>query len=905
MKIEAGQDLLHYRLVDKIGEGGMGVVWRATDTTLNRDVAIKLLPPTFAEDPERLARFEREAVLLASLNHPNIASIYGLHEAPTDDGNVRFLAMEIVDGEDLSQRLVRGPLPVDQVLEVAVQMAAAIEAAHDKGVVHRDLKPANVIVSSEGRVKVLDFGLAKAFEADPAGSDPSFSPTMTSHGTVAGVILGTAAYMSPEQARGRAVDRRTDLWSFGCVLYECLVGRSLFGGETVSDSLAAILRKDPDWSTLPADTPPMVRLLIRRCLARDPNKRLRDAGDARIELEQAIEDPRVEALGLPGPGEAGTAAVVAAAARSSRARRLFPWAVAALALSAAATLALRGPASGDAPATTKRLTIPVEGATRFGDPTASPPAVSPDGRYVVFGMTDDNDVSQLWLRPFDSFEARPLDGTEGGNYAFWSPDSLHVGFFVDGGLKRVEIASGRVQPIANESSSSPRGGTWGTNGKILFAPNSNTGIWIVDAAGGAIRQLTTPDPEIPDASHRWPHFLPDGDHFLYLLWTNDIDALEAHGGVYLSSLSGDAPPIRILTEASSMAYAPPGHVLAMQADNLIAVPFDLDARKAVGGAVVVANDVLHSRNNGHAAFSVSAQGTLVYACASAIDLPSTLHWYDRAGETTDVPIDPAPFFGWLRLAPDGRRAVTTLPGTTGDGEVWVVDLVRGVRTRLTPSAPWTFSEPAWSPTGDRVMYAAPKLGSTDFFVRNVDGSGDEQPVLTDKQDKRLNDWASDGRTLVYWPIGAGTGTADLWLHDLETKESTVLIAGSPSYVDAVFSHDARYVAYASDESGRSEIFIQQIDGGARWQASTGGGVKPHWSADGREIVYLDTENRMIAVSVDIPGGMALGTPVALFTVGERIVGFDATANHDRFLFATREETESAPLHVILNWNAHP
>jgi dipeptidyl aminopeptidase/acylaminoacyl peptidase len=354
-----------------------------------------------------------------------------------------------------------------------------------------------------------------------------------------------------------------------------------------------------------------------------------------------------------------------------------------------------------------------------------------------------------------------------------------------------------------------------------------------------------------------------------------------------------------------MAYGPPGHLLVIQSDNLIAIPFDLASKRASGGGVVVASDVLHSRNNGHAAFSVSSQGTLVYARAGAINLPAALRWYDRAGEATDIPIEPAPILGWLRLSPDGTRATTTLPGATGDGEVWLMDLVRGVRTRLTPSAPWDFSRPVWSPTGDRVMYSAPKLGSTDFFVRNADGSGDEQPVLTDEQDKQMQDWSRDGRKIVFWPIGPGARTADLWIHDLETTESVPVIEGEPSYFDAVFAPDGRYVAYASDESGRPEIFAQAIEGGARWQVSTGGGVEPHWSTDGREIVYLDSDDRVIAVTVDARDGMQLGTPRVLFTIDERIVAFAPAADHRRFLVATREETASDPIRVVLDWNAAP
>jgi len=893
MPIDSGQNLLHYTLVDKIGEGGMGAVWRATDTTLNREVAIKMLPQVFAEDADRLARFEREAQLLASLNHPNIAAVYGLHHADTPDGPLRFLAMELVEGEDLSKRLQRGPLSVERTLEIGAQMAAGIEAAHEKGVVHRDLKPANVIVAPDGRVRILDFGLAKAFEADPASSDPSLSPTMTSAGTVAGMILGTAAYMSPEQARGKTLDRRTDLWSFGCVLYECLTAKCLFGGETVSDSLAAVLRKDPDFSRLPDDTPPMVRLLLRRCLTRDPVKRLRDAGDARLELEQAIEDPGIEALGLV----ASTAAPVAQPAAPVR---WLPWAVAALALVALAFVFFRGGAPSLGDTHPQHLTIPITGSTQFGENESTPPTVSPNGRWVVYGMTDDKGVDQLWLRPMDSFEARPLEGTKDAQYAFWSPDSAHIGFFLGGRVKRIEVATGRLQSVGGDGAAFARGASWSPADQILFVPNSNTGVWIVDAAGGTPRQITTLDPDIPDASHRWPHALPDGEHFLFLLWTNDVEALEQHGGVYLASISGDTDPVRLLPDTSSVAYSASGHLLLMQEDNLVAIPFDAQKLEVRGEGSLVTDGVLVNRNNGLASFSVSSEGTLVFARDVETMPNATFVWSDRRGETTETPVEPEKMFEYLRLSPDGARAVTLMPGATGDPEIWVVDLVRGVRTRLTPPAVWTYAAPIWSPDGDRILYTSAQNGTWEIYARNIDGSGEEQTFLASSLDKVATDWI--GGRVLYWEINIEDGSLRTQVHDLTTQESTILLE-TPDATGPRLSPDGRFVTYFLNESGRREIFIHEIEDGARWQVSTAGGDSPHWSDNGREIVYLDPERRLMAVSVEVgSAGVTLGRPVELFQLDRSVVALDATGDHQRFLLAMRPERASEPVHVILNWN---
>ncbi len=905
MPLQPGQMLAHYRLVEKIGEGGMGVVWKAEDTTLDRQVALKVLPDLFSQDPERLARFEREAKLLGSLNHPNIATLHGLHQAPSEAGGpeVRFLVMEMVEGEDLAARLARGPLPVDEVPAVASQIAAALEAAHSQGVIHRDLKPANIVLTPEGVAKVLDFGLAKAVEPDAASASGSLSlsPTVTSRGTLAGMILGTAAYMSPEQARGRPVDRRADLWSFGCVLYECLTGVQLFGGETVSDSLAAVLRKEPDWSLLPGDTPPLVRLLVRRCLTRDPGKRLQDAGDARIDLEESMEDPQGSSLGLARPAEAPSEITTGR-------KTWLPWLMATLALALAVAFALRGATGPRGAAVSHRLTIPVPGPTDFSDLAAAPPVVSPDGRQVVFGVTDEGGQTRLWIRALDDFTARPLDNTLGAHYAFWSPDSREVGFFTAQKIQRIEVSTGRVQTLVDKGSTFPRGASWNRNGQILYVLDSNSGISLADPASGAQRLLTTPDPNVPDSSHRWPWFLPDGEHFLFVSWTNDLRARPEHGGVFLASISGDEDPVRILPDASSVAYVPPGYLLFARGDNLIALPFDVGAKRVTGEGQVLATGILHNTANAHAVFSASREGTLVYARGQAF-LPSTLDWYDRSGNATAVVGEPA-LYDIIRLSPSGDRAAAAVIGESGDNQIWIVDLVRGVRTQLAHGA-WDDNSPVWSSKGDQVMYSSQELGTVNLVMRFADGSGELTEVMVDDVDKILYDWSRDGRHLAYWPIGQGGAGSSVWLYSMETKQAEPLISADGVTGNARFSPDSRWIAYESNESGRMEVYVQALsteDGvqaGGRWQLSTSGGAKPHWREDGGEILYIAPQQRVMSVSVKVEGKRpVLGTPQELFRIDRVLVDVDFAADHERLLVASRDQVGSnEPLHVVLNWPA--
>jgi len=864
----------------------MGVVYLARDTRLDRDVAIKALPEHLAQDPDRLARFEREAKTLAQLNHPNVAGIHGVEEHE----GARYLVLEYVEGETLADRLDRGALPVDEALEIAGQIAAGVEAAHDAGVIHRDLKPGNIIVTPDGTAKVLDFGLARADGSSSSGVAPT-DPTITSPAkhspTMPGVILGTAAYMSPEQARGRPVDKRTDIWSFGAVLYECLTGESPFAGETVTDSIGAVMHKEIDLDRLPPGTPSMVRHVLRRCLARDRNNRLRDIGDARVELQFA-KDHAEERVSLQKRG-------------TSR----LPWALVALSVLAIAWLAARR----GTPLTTSsyRLTIPVPAATQYGDQAASPPVISPDGRMVVFGVEEPGGQTRLWLRRLDEFNARPLHGTDGAAYAFWSPDSRHVAYFRGGRLRRIEVQTGREQAIGGAGAYSPRGGSWSLNGDIVFAPDANSGIHVIKAAGGVARPITQVDPEIPDGSHRWPFFLPDGQRFLFTVWTNDQSARERFGGVYLGTLSGDDPPRRVTTDASGAAYVRPNHLFVVREDNLVALPFDVGAGEINGEPVVVASGVLRHSATGHAAFSASNDYTLVYAGGRAFP-PSSFSWYDRNGVRTPVPGEPAAIINF-RLAPDSTRAAASIPGRGGDGEIWILDLVRAVRTRLVHSTTEN-DHPVWSADGSRILYGSQDQGVIDFFTRSADGSGQVEPVLVDDADKILYDWSRDERFVAYWPIASGSGTPDIWIYSMESESSAPFAVGDATYENARFSPDGRWLTYVSDASGRREVFIQEVRDtgdartGARQQVSTEGGDEPHWRDDGLEIIFVDPQDRLMGVGVEASDGkLLLDSPQELFTLEGPVEGVDAAGDHQRFLVAKRIEAQSQPLHVIINWAA--
>jgi eukaryotic-like serine/threonine-protein kinase len=796
--VAPGTRLGPYEILAAIGSGGMGEVYEARDTRLDRTVAIKILPEAFAADPERVARFTREAQVLASLNHPHIAQIYGLEESQ----GVSALVMELVEGPTLADRIAQGPMSVNDALPIARQIAEALEAAHELGIIHRDLKPANIKVRDDGTVKVLDFGLAKAI--DPAGSGVdgaalTNSPTITSPAAMThqGVILGTAAYMAPEQARGRAVDKRADIWAFGCVFYEMLTGRRAFPGEDVSDTLARVLMKDPDWSALPAGTPPAIRRLLRRCLEKERRKRLESIADARLEIEEA----------LAGPSD--QPAIAAAPARARRRERLV-WS-SALLLAVVAALALGGVSY-----MRSRSTQPVAPEMRLEISTPGGRlayfALSPDGHALVYPATTDG-RTQLWLRWLESEAAQPLKGTDGAAYPFWSPDSRSVGFSGSGQLKRTDIASGLVQTLASAPVSV--GGTWNANGIILFAPASGGPLYRVRAGGGQATEATRIE-RPGQAGHRFPHFLPDGSHFLFFAM-----GTPEKRGVYLGSL--DSTDVRRLFDADSAAvFAPPDYVLFARNGAPVAQRLDLRTMEPVGDPLPLAGQVVPDLGGYFSvALSAAASGPVAYRPSAG---ERQLVWLDRSGRQIGTVGNPdAAQPTSIRLSPDGHT-VALYRVVSGNRDVWLIETMRSVLRRFTSDAA-TDSEPIWSPDGSRIVFTSLRMGLPDLYERSVSGVEAETLLFASPEFKNLHDWSPDGRFILY-TSQTPTAGRDLWALPLSGDKKPLAVTQTAFNEDSGrFSPDGRWVAYASNESGRYEIYVQPFPGpGGKLQVSTRGGT---------------------------------------------------------------------------------
>jgi eukaryotic-like serine/threonine-protein kinase len=844
--LESGTMIGLYRIDRLIGAGGMGAVYRARDMKLGRDVAVKVLPAPFISDSERLARFEREARLLAALNHPHIAAIYGFEETH----GVRALILELVEGDTLADRLVHGPVPVDQALTVAQQIAEALEAAHEKGIIHRDLKPANITITPAGVVKVLDFGLAKIYADESAGPDLLHSPTITA-GTREGMILGTPAYMSPEQARGQAVDKRTDIWAFGCVLYEMLTGRTAFAGQTISDTIAAILEREANWAVLPGSTPMRVRDLLQRCLRKDPRGRLHDIADARIEIEETLTAP---------PAETARVTSSTIVRPTSQSRRIVLFAAAALVLGGVAAIAVwlatrpilppsRVSRFTIAPSTEAALTISNEDRDL---------AITPDGSRVVYVGANG---SALFVRALDQLDATRLTGLGVPRGPFLSPDSQWIGFG-DGldALKKVPL-SGGAAVLLGHADGSLRGATWGPDDTIIFATtNGATGLQQIPAAGGETTVLTRPNRATGEADHFWPEFLPDGQAVLLTI-NAAAGGLDA-ASIALLDLRTGAQTI-LIRGGSHAHYVRSGHLVYGAAGALRAVPFDLAARAVVGPPVAILSQVA-TTFAGAVNAVVADDGTLAY-------VPGRLEretrqmlmvWVDREGREEPIKAPPRGYF-YPRVAPDGTRVA--LYTFDQEYDIWLWDLARATLTRVT-SDPGQDTFPVWTPDSRRLIFGSERSGARNLFEQVADGTGAIERLTESPNLQNPTTISPDGARLVFTETMPRTGD-DVMMLPLSGERRAVALIQTPfAERNGEVSPDGRWIAYEANDSGQFEIYVRPfpnvIEG--RWQVSSGGGTRPLWARNGQELFFLALTGALMRVGVERGTSWAATAPVQLF-----------------------------------------
>jgi Tol biopolymer transport system component len=875
MPLSVGSRLGPYEVISQIGAGGMGEVYRARDSKLDRDVAIKVLPESFALDADRLARFTREAKTLAALNHPNIASIYGI------EGHA--LVMELVEGDDLSALIAQGPLPLAEALPIARQIADALEAAHEQGIIHRDLKPANIKVRADGTVKVLDFGLARS--VDPSGqSDMANSPTLTARATQMGMIIGTAAYMSPEQARGKAVDRRADIWAFGVVLFEMLTGKRAFAGDDITDVLASVLKSDPDWSAAPSNLPAPIRRLLRRCLEKDPKQRLSSIADARLELNEH------EPLALP-------AAAALPVARSSIVSRIWPVA-AAVAVTALAMYFARSSAVPADLTETRTSIIAPPGTVIY--PDSAMVAISPDGTQVAFVTGDIQGITGLWVRPVGSLVARRLEGTRDGSgqLPFWSADSKRIGFFTSGKLRTVAAAGGVIQTVCSSPGSGGRGATWNASNVIVFARDASGPLFKVSANGGEPEPVTTLAAN--QLSHRFPTFLPDGDHFLYI-------ALPGRNGkfdVFVGSLSGAASKL-IGQMESSPEYAAPGYLLFPRQNVLAAQPFDPKSLTLSGESFslpdqpTVILDPAQSFTGGKVVSA--APGALAYFSAPVANMNAT--WFNASGKDEGTVKLPEGQYSGVSISPDGRRAVVVRSTSTTESSLWLVDLEHGGAVPLTAGGGRNDS-PVWSPDGKRIVFASDRDGPQDFFVKNVSDAQPEQPFYRSPvMFKNPEGFSVDGAFLFYQSLDSDSAQNIHLLPTTGPQTPQTYIKGPQRDFLSSQSPDGKHVAYTSDETGRFEIYVDSFPvSGDKRQVSTDGGLSPAWSHDGKHLLFVGNDGGSIWRADVMPGAdFRLSKPVRTgsIPVGARNGAFDPMTQ--RLLALVPDQTGPGAVTIVQNW----
>ena len=860
----------------------MGEVYKATDTNLKRAVALKVLPASVAADTERLARFQREAEVLAALNHPNIAAIYGLERS----GATTALVMELVEGDDLSQRIARGAIPLDEALPIAKQIAEALEAAHEQGIIHRDLKPANIKARSDGTVKVLDFGLAKAMEPTGAiSASVSMSPTITTPAmTQAGMILGTAAYMSPEQAKGRPVDRRADIWAFGVVLYELLTGKQAFQGEDVTEILAAVMMKEPAHEALPAKTPAPIRNLLRRCLEKNLRRRLQHIGEARILIEDTLSG-------------------AAPAASQRKGREGLVWAATAVLASIAIAFAIGFVLRAPKPPQPMRLSVEIGADGSLYTVFGASAILSPDGTRLALVASGADQKRRIYVRSLDALQATTLSGTENARNPFFSPDGQWLGFFADGKLKKISVQGGAAVELC--AAPDDRGGSWGEDGTIVFTPNITVALSKVSSAGGTPEPLTTLDTKAGEGTHRWPQILPEGKTVLFTsnARTNNYEDSEI---VVYSMASGQRKTVQ--RGGFHARYLPSGHVAYVHEGTLLAVPFDLQRLEVTGQPAAILVGVVSAPGSGGAQFSFSETGNLAYVADRSGRQNVSIYWMDRGGKLTPLGRPPGDYSN-PTFSPDGKRlALEIRDGARRD--IWVYEWERDNLRRLTFTGE-TNGYPSWTPDGQRIVYSSQEKDGaynryTLWWVR-ADGAGNAQRLAESKSLQYTPSWHPDGKVLAFRQNNADTGWDIMTLH-IEGDEKSGWKPGEPkpfinsTFDDRVpaFSPDGRWLAYVSNEAGPYDVYVRPFPGpGGKWQISTGGGSFPKWSRN-RELFYRTEGSRIMVATYTATGDIfrlensQLWSPGQFTDRGDNTYSFDMHPDGKRFAVLKVPGREEAP-----------
>ncbi len=879
MAIAAGTRFGPYEIQSPLGAGGMGEVYKARDTRLDRTVAIKILPDALSGDPQFRDRFEREARTISQLDHAHICALYDVGE----ERGTSFLVMQYLEGETLAARLQRGALPISEALKIAIQIAEALDKAHRAGVIHRDLKPGNVMLTKSG-AKLLDFGLAKSSPVARGGM--SMMPTTPISITAQGTILGTFQYMAPEQVEGGEADARTDLFAFGAVLYEMVTGRPAFQGKTQASLIGSIMRDDP---TLTADVgaalPQALSRVIRTCLAKSPDDRFQTAHDVALQLQWILEGG--SQVGIPAP-------VVVPAAPASRRIAWVPWSIAALAVIAAGVLGAKSLTRTTPPARVVRFEV----ANPDGIFNVGAPRLSPDGRYLAFNATDPTGNTRIWVRQLNSLTAQPLTGTEGSARPFWSPDSRFIGFMADGKLKKIEVSGGPAQKICDAPTGAD--GSWSQEGVILFDGRGSDPIYRVPAAGGTPVVAVKAEPGRGEGQVGWPEFLSDGKHFMYLAMSQKIEDSSYRVG------SIDSSETQTLASAQTqLAYAPPDRLLFVRDQTLVTQKFDPSAMKTLGDPTPLAERI-GTDSVGLATFSISREGTLAYRTG---DPGSRLALVDRSGRELETMGDPGEYANPV-LSRDGTRLAFDLSDKAARKiDIWIRDLTRKVNSRFT-FGQGNNRVPLWSPDGNTVIFSSSRSGPGDLYTKTANGQGDETLLLKDDQLKFATDWSRDGRYLVYTSIDPKSAQ-NVWVLPMFGDKKPIAIAATDfSESNGVFSPDGRFIAYRSDESGRNEIYVRSFpQGTGKWQISTAGGTDPSWRGDGKEIFYRGADQRFMAVDIRLGDTLQAGVPQSLFPGRVNLVGnvrnrYSASTDGQKFLFvATLGRDAIAPTTVVLNWDA--